>query len=61
MGTSSRRAMRGKNKRWGWLHFYRPRAALVSRLAAELGWTESEVIEQIAKEHQYLRGNPTAT
>jgi hypothetical protein len=60
MGTNSRRAMRGKNKRWGWLHFYRPRKALVERLSTELGWNEDEIRDQIAREHQYLRANRTA-
>ena len=58
MGTKSKRRMtkRYNKGRWGKgrTYRYRPQRRLIQRLAYELGWTESQVREQIAKERLYL-------
>lgn len=54
LSTRSRRAIVKTNKKWGWLYQYNPRQILIDRLILELGWTETQVREQIYKERKFL-------
>ena len=54
LNTRSKRAMRRVRKRWGHPYQYNPRNVLIQRLSSELGLTEQEIREQIAKEREFL-------
>ena len=57
LNTCSKRAIKRRKKKWGHWYQYEPRAILVQRLCAELGWSEEQVREQIRKEREFLLEN----
>ena len=57
LGKSSQSAIKRRLKYWGHKYYYNPRPALVSRLSKQLNMTESEILEQIKAEREYLIGN----
>ena len=54
LSTCSRRSLLRRRKKFGHAYDYRPRRRLILRLAYEMGWTESQVREQLLKERAYL-------
>ena len=54
LGTTAKRAIKRVRKKWGHFYQYNPKTVLIQRLCSELGWTEKEVREQIAKEREFL-------
>lgn len=54
LSTCSRRAIRRKKGRFGRPYEYRPYGNLVRRLSRETGQSSDWVLDQLAKERQYL-------
>lgn len=54
LSTRSRRSFSRKKTKWGHPHFYQPRIDLLARLSYELGMTKEGVLDQIAKEREYV-------
>jgi hypothetical protein len=61
LSTRSRRAIRRKKGRYGRSYEYRPYSNLVNRLSRETGQTPEWVLDQLAKEQDYLMGLDGAT
>lgn len=54
LGTTAKRAIVRRKKRYGRDYEYRPRITLVNRLVEELGWSQEQVLDQISAERRYL-------
>ena len=58
LSDKSKKAIKRAKKKWGHPYRYTPRSILIARLCEELGFTKTQVIQQIKKEREYLLKYP---